>query len=260
MFDNIGALHDDEALARRATAVGAVAIGGAATVAILLGLAALRWSPPQLPAAPDEPMFEVAIGEPDASPLVAPGAPPPPPAPPRAAVAPDEPDDGTHRDEADGPIDDPSPLDAIRDVARSAARPAGDADGREGGVDGGDPNGRDGGQLGGDPNGAGMGGPGTGTGGRPRAVHGSSVRVKRRVDPTYPEAARQLAIHEARCDVQVVIDERGVPLQVAFDACPAPFRAATTDAVMRWRWYPARDETGSPQAATFRLAILYKLP
>lgn len=257
MFDNIGALRDDEALARQAAALALVAAGGLLTGALVLALAALRWSAPSLPAGPDEPMFEVAIGEPDLAPLVAPGAPPPPP--PRAAVAPVEPDDGTHRDEPDEAPEEAAPLDPIRDEVRSAARLDGRADGRDGGVDGGDPNGRDDGVIGGDPNAVGPGGAGSGSGG-PRVLHGSAVRVKRRVDTAYPEAARQLAIDEARCDVRVVIDERGVPLQVAFDACPAPFRPTTTEAVMRWRWYPARDETGSPQAATFRLAVLYKLP
>lgn len=90
-------------------------------------------------------------------------------------------------------------------------------------------------------------------------VSSADVRVKRRVAPQYPEAARSLNLPETRCIVTFSIDPKGRPAQVQIDGCPAIFHAALEDAAWKWRFYPVKDASGRPQAATFRLSTVFRL-
>lgn len=93
----------------------------------------------------------------------------------------------------------------------------------------------------------------SGGGGAVRIQHGA-VTVRRRVDPTYPPAGRGAG--DQRCVVDVRIDPRGRPVDLAVRDCPPAFAAASREAVSRWRWHPLRVE-GVAVPASFRLAIRY---
>lgn len=57
--------------------------------------------------------------------------------------------------------------------------------------------------------------------------------------PAYPEGAASLGVVE--CPAEVLVDKRGRPTVVRIDdACPEPLREAAREAVMSWRWQPAR--------------------
>ena len=90
-------------------------------------------------------------------------------------------------------------------------------------------------------------------------VSGADVRVRRRVTPRYPVAARTLDIAETRCIVAFSISSRGLPESIHIDGCPQVFHASLREAAQQWRFYPVRDATGQPSPASFRLAVVFKL-
>lgn len=90
-------------------------------------------------------------------------------------------------------------------------------------------------------------------------VSSADVRVKRRVAPRYPDAAKALSLSETRCIVTFSVDPKGRPAQVQIDGCPAVFHPALEEAAWKWRFYPVRDAQGRPQAATFRLSTVFRL-
>jgi hypothetical protein len=59
--------------------------------------------------------------------------------------------------------------------------------------------------------------------------------------------------------VRIFIDEAGVPYDVVYEVCPKVFHASTTEALLKWRYYPARDDEGAKVKASFLLNIKYKL-
>ncbi|TVQ87384.1 MAG: hypothetical protein EA397_18885 [Deltaproteobacteria bacterium] len=85
------------------------------------------------------------------------------------------------------------------------------------------------------------------------------MKVKRRVAPSYPEAARTMKLGDVNCRVRIFIDESGSPYDVQFEACPKVFHASATEALLKWRWYPARDDENKKVRASFMLNIVYKL-
>lgn len=106
--------------------------------------------------------------------------------------------------------------------------------------------------------GEGEGAEGEGEGAGVRAYHYTEVKVRKRVAPEFPEAARQLGLDEARCRVRFVVDERGAPEQVEVSGCPAAFAPSAREAAWQWRFIPMR-ENGVAVKATFELSILYRL-
>lgn len=90
-------------------------------------------------------------------------------------------------------------------------------------------------------------------------VSSADVRVKRRVSPRYPDAAKSLNLPETRCIVTFSIDQKGRPEQVSIDGCPSVFHPALREAAFKWRFYPVKDGNGQPQAATFRLSTIFRL-
>lgn len=101
-------------------------------------------------------------------------------------------------------------------------------------------------------------GEGEGVGGGARAVHWSEVRVKRRVEPRFPEAARQLELTDTRCTLHLVIDEHGVPSDVQARSCNKVFAPSALEAAWQWRFYPMK-VNGQAVPASFDLSIVYKL-
>lgn len=98
-------------------------------------------------------------------------------------------------------------------------------------------------------------GPGPGSSGGPREVHGSPVQVRRPVSPRYPAAARELGL-EGRCTLRLTIDPRGAPTEVVVEDCPAPFAPAAPSAPAAgasspcgWTGWPCPPPSGSPCAS-----------
>jgi outer membrane biosynthesis protein TonB len=242
MFATVGREQDLEAGKRRLVAgsvtVGlcAAAIGGVALYGVLTVVKAVA------PIA-DEPLVEVFQAEPE---LELPAAPPPPAgrsAPsgerggdpePQAEAAPPPPDEPTEGDA--------NPHDAAPSGPPDAPPGGGGGEGCSGEDCGDDPTGK-----GGVPGGTGV-----------RTVHHSELQTKRRVLPDYPEAARDLGLGEQQCKVRVFIDAKGVPYDLRFEACPKVFQHTTEEAVLKWRWYPAKVD-GKAVPAQFLLNVTYKL-
>ena len=118
--------------------------------------------------------------------------------------------------------------------------------GVEGGVVGGVIGGVEGGVLGGQ-----LGGTGT------KSIHWSQITAKRKVEPSYPKAARELGI-EGDCNVRMFVDERGKVVDVKIETCPTPFHDAATEAAYKWSFYPMKVE-GQKVSATFVLKLQFQL-
>lgn len=90
-------------------------------------------------------------------------------------------------------------------------------------------------------------------------VTAADVRPKRRVRPGYPAAARAMNIPEARCLVRFSVDARGNPTDVQVSGCPTLFHDEVLKAAWQWRFYPVRDDAGVKSAASFTLALTFRL-
>jgi len=223
---------------------------GGVTAALLLGLALALCLAPAPPAAPSpaegDRLVEFVTPPPAAGGGGSPVASRPPTPPPKARQPlPDRPVESNTAvpTEPAVPVAVPAPTEANAAEAED--------DGLASGPDGAG-NGR----------GAGSGiGPGAGDGppGTDLHVHLSyaAVKVKRQVTPVYPRAAQSLGLPETRCKARVDIDTRGRPTQVQVGGCAAVFHAATVDALMRWRFYPARRD-GRAVPATFVVPLRYR--
>lgn len=249
MFDTISHGHlDEDAGWRSALAlliVGFVTTSCWTTVVLVTAIAARHALPPLPPAPPDDEPYILLAADPEV-PLEEPAARPPPP--PRAQGTPDaEPEPDTPDVAEDPPpLDDP-PKDKVVDQAPSQ--------GVVGGELGGDVQGELGGLTGG--TGSTLGarlGPASG----PVPVPWSDVKVKRRVDVRYPDAARELDLDDVLCHVHVRIDTRGHPVDVRVASCPSVFHASARKSLYAWRFYPARRGT-TKVPAQFSLSIRYKL-
>lgn len=252
MFDNVGRTNDEEAVTRSLLAFGAVAgvVGFIWVTVLCYGLIRVTEQVTGMDII-DEDLVELQLD--DELELEAPPPPPPPPPPPAAAEPEEEeePDDEPE-EEPDEMVEEVEELkEKIEDKQVTTERKGG----VEGGVEGGEEGGVVGGVLGGVKGGE-IGGQ---LGGGVRAVHHSEVRTKSRVMPLYPEAARSMNLGNVNCRVRIFIDESGSPYDVQFEACPKVFHAATSEAIYKWRWYPARDDDRNKVKAQFLLNIAYKL-
>lgn len=216
MFESIGRDPDTDAGRRRKVALGLTLASIGLVAALVVGATALWARPPAAPTlAPELPWILVEnVAEPDDP------EPPPPPvrgggrrlgddvdAPPQPPTLPPEaPGPGPVPDDPEGPGGAPD---------GSCLNPpcGGEGDAPEGEGDGDD---------------------------RSAGRHDLPPHVRRRTDPDYPKAARQASLGDQRCVARVRIDEDGVPYDVTVDGCPRVFHDATRDALMSWRWYPAR--------------------
>jgi protein TonB len=181
------------------------------------------------------------------------GAPPPPPPPPPAGGGSkpktEKPKDPDPEPQEPDPEPQPDPEPTPEPEPEEAAADAGQVGGVEGGVEGGVVGGVVGGEIGGVLGGQ-LGGTGT------IAIHHSQVKVKRRVDPSYPEAARLLKLEKETCKAKLIIDEKGKPTEAEITGCSAVFHDGSRDAVLQWRFYPYIDN-GRPVKATFTVALTY---
>ncbi|WP_243316934.1 energy transducer TonB [Geothrix paludis] len=81
--------------------------------------------------------------------------------------------------------------------------------------------------------------------------------ILHRVDPIYPDLARRAHV-QGTVVLMMVVDERGVPMQVrVLDGHPA-LQDAALQAARQWRFEPALMD-GRPAAASFRLTLNFRL-
>lgn len=247
MFDSVGRNLDEDANKRSAKAAFLIAIlvGTTAAGVVLAGLWTVREIVlEQLDQEPVAVLMEEPMAEEELLP------PPPPPPPPSSG--PEEEEDDEDAEEEPDELDEVQELEEkiVEEPVKSADKPKG----VEGGVEGGQEGGVVGGVLGGVEGGV-LGG--SLAGGGPKVVHHSQVEVKRRIEPTYPMAARGMGLGEQRCIVQVEIDETGVPAKVSVDKCPKVFHAGTEEAMLKWRWYPYKIE-GEKLRVSTKIAVVYR--
>jgi len=81
----------------------------------------------------------------------------------------------------------------------------------------------------------------------------------RMVQPEYPEAAKKQNVGDHVCKVRIFIDTSGVPYALKFEKCLKVFHSSARKALMKWRFYPARDTNNKPVKAQFMLKIRYLL-
>lgn len=84
-------------------------------------------------------------------------------------------------------------------------------------------------------------------------------RVKRRVEPRYPDEARRLGLGEQLCTVEVAITAEGRTEGVDVSGCPSVFHDSARAAFFRYRWYPAKDHSGERTASSWTIRVRYRL-
>ncbi|MCB9741034.1 MAG: energy transducer TonB [Alphaproteobacteria bacterium] len=91
----------------------------------------------------------------------------------------------------------------------------------------------------------------------PAEVHWSEVKVKKRVNPSFPDEMKARNV-EGSCRLRIYIDERGVPYRITTESCDPGFEQSAIEACEKWRFYPMkRDGVAIP--AQFVLSIRFKL-
>lgn len=245
VFDNIGKDLDEEANKRRAASFMITILGMGGAVGLFVGVTA--YTATQVLMEPEQLAEMVELIEEEVLPDDAPPPPPPPPPPPAAAA--DEESEETEVTPDDMVEDVKELKEEVKDEMKSDVKPAG----VEGGVEGGVVGGVVGGVMGGIEGGV-LGGQLSGV----RVFHHSELEVKKRVEPVYPDAARDLNLGEQRCIVKVFIDEEGVPYDVSVDQCPNVFDTPTREAILKWRWYPPKDGKNRVKAQT-TIGITYRM-
>lgn len=93
---------------------------------------------------------------------------------------------------------------------------------------------------------------------QPPAV-AQSLKVSRRVDPTYPPSARR-AGEEGSVQLRILVDERGLPgeVQITKSSGFARLDQAAIEAVRRWR-FVAATHGSQPVVAWTQVAITFRL-
>jgi periplasmic protein TonB len=246
MFDNVGK-GNAETTKRQVTSLFASIIinGGILALLVYLGNQVINENPEDLP-------VEVTFF--DAAP-----PPPPPPPPPGGSkkkkkkkkkkpkeVIPEPEEVEPEIEELDEP-DDPEPEpEELPEEEEDEGEDGGQEGGVVGGVKGGVVGGVVGGQLGNQLNGF-------------TSVHWTDVKIKKRVQPKMPQAAKALNITEETCQVRFFIDTKGIPEKIDILKCSKIFHDSARTAAQKWKFYPLRSETGQKQSATFILNIKYRL-
>lgn len=86
----------------------------------------------------------------------------------------------------------------------------------------------------------------------------SQQGIKRRVEPTFPDAARRQGLSFGRCIADLEIDAAGTPSKPTFVDCPEPFQKATAEALRQWRWHTETTGDGVPRGGSTRVVIDYR--
>lgn len=252
MFDNVGKSLDEDATKRSFTSVLISSLLIGAGTAFFIGYGSMKVVEEIREMTNDDDMVEVVfedVGMEDEAP-----PPPPPPPPPPAAATPDveetETDDTTI--EVDEMIDTIKELDEeVKTEVKSVVKPkgveGGVEDGVEDGVVGGVKDGVKDGVIGGVPGARGV-----------RMVHNSQLRTKVTPPPRYPEAAESMNLGRQRCKVKVKIDEKGIPYEVKVSDCPKVFHEETRKSILKWRWYPYKDENKKKVKAETLIAVVFQ--
>lgn len=244
MFDSVGKTIDPDAGRRRVYSASLTLLLLGTTVGG--GFAYVAWQAARIvyqEIVPDDDMVEIEMVEEQPEELE---APPPPPMQQAGGLADEpEPDEPPPTPVAEEMQEEVEQLDehVEEKVSSQAGNP--DADPNAMGTADGDPNGKPDGVR-----------DGTGTG--PRVFHHSEVTIKRQVTPVYPEEAKDLNMGDVTCRVRIFIDTEGVPYDIVFESCPKPFHQSATEALQKWRWYPAR-MGGEKVAAQFVMVFKYTL-
>jgi outer membrane biosynthesis protein TonB len=90
-------------------------------------------------------------------------------------------------------------------------------------------------------------------------VPASRVKVIKKKNPKFPQAAKTLNIKKASCLVRFYIDEKGEPEKTIIQGCASVFHPAVEKAAMQWRFKPMESKSGVGMKATFRLRITFIL-
>ena len=87
----------------------------------------------------------------------------------------------------------------------------------------------------------------------------TEVKSRIRVEPRFPEAAKQLNITEETCRVKFYIDEQGEPYDVQVEECHELFHENVLDAAWKWRFYPYENPDGDAIKSFFTLKFTFRL-
>ena len=66
-----------------------------------------------------------------------------------------------------------------------------------------------------------------------------------------------LNLGRVSCRVELVVDSRGVPRDAQVRDCPRAFHDSAREALLKWRYYPARDASGQRVQARTLVVIHY---
>jgi protein TonB len=81
--------------------------------------------------------------------------------------------------------------------------------------------------------------------------------ILRRVDPIYPDLARRAHV-QGTVVLMMIVDDRGVPMQVNILDGPPALQEVALQAARQWRFEPALMD-GHPVPASFRLTLNFRL-
>ena len=248
MFDNVGK-GNPEATKRQASSLLASVVINGSIIGLLVYLGQQVVDEVQ-----DDSPVEVTLFE------SAPPPPPPPPPPPggkkktqtkKKEKPKEEKPEEVEPDIEDvvelEPEPDPEP-EEIPEELEEEGEEGGQEGGQEGGVIGGVVGGVIGGVIGGELGSNGF-----------SAVHWSDVKIKRRVAPKMPQAAKALNITEENCQVRFYIDLKGNPEKIDILKCSKIFHDSLMNAAEKWRFYPMKSANGQKVKATFILNVKFRL-
>ncbi len=251
-----GALRDLVAWSTAAPARGTPRLVAWAAAVVLHGLVAgaVLWALAPVAGPPAPPLVRLVFVEPPPPPPAGPGpleaqgpAPVEPVEPPKAVPAP-RPPTPVRRAPARLPRPAPAPPRAAAPAQVAPSGPSNLDEGAGNGVPGGTPGGQPGGVVG-----------GRGTGPLPAGQVAQPPQVVSRVAPDYPEAARRRGI-EGLVLLEAVLDAEGrVAHDVAVLRSVPDLDAAAVAALRRWRFRPARDETGRAVPVILEVPIRFVL-
>ena len=249
MFDNVGKGNSEATKRQVASLFTSIAVnGGIIALLVYLGQQVVEEVQEDLP-------VEITLFE------SAPPPPPPPPPPPggkkkkkntKKKEKPKEPEPEPEEvepeiEEVPEPEDEPEPEEVPEELEEE-----GEEGGQEGGVEGGVVGGVVGGQIGGVIGGQ------LGSNGF-SSVHWSDVKIKRRVAPKMPQAAKALNITEENCQVRFYIDTKGNPEKIDILKCSKIFHDSLMTAAEKWKFYPMKSASGQKVKATFILNVKFRL-
>ena len=84
------------------------------------------------------------------------------------------------------------------------------------------------------------------------------LRVKRKVQPSYPKAAREMRLGDHKCKARIAVDAKGLAQEVEIQGCPTVFHESVRRTLLQWTFYPAT-KNGTRVPATFKAVIAFRL-